>query len=459
MRIFIAFLMFLAVVTPSHASFVSDFVNDVSNNMSPEYLKSQERGYVTFGSYTKRTPVVSVNPISITPPSIQVGCNGIDIIGGGFSFLTEEGLKNIYKQLSNPNTAIYIAVSIAMKLLSPELANTVETAMAIINMLNSMQLDGCAIANGVVSLATDSSFRANMMTTAGDALEMVKSGFSNSYDSAVKQADDPVTIQKLIEQTLVGKYSAAEYIKNGGSLLKYIYKEWLSSSGSSSDPFTFPNKYDVNRVRALYGDVIYNPKKKPPVQFIPPCDKSLSELTMALYTKDETPNAQCKTISGENNALYAEEQMYKLYNAFTGENVSVDNNFINALQGTSIFALIKNDAGARDKTYLATTINFLKDIAAIELTYRYVDIYFQHLIPQLVAFREDTSVAGGDRGVELIKEVDKLISGAIKQQEKFKEWYDLAAKDSYNFLQTKQNLEQRKNRGFNDLGNLFKGKM
>jgi len=113
---------------------------------SPEYVRGQQRGYFTFGSFSSRVNTETLYPVSVSMPRLKVGCGGIDIFWGGLSFLNFEYL--VQKLQNMIQAAPYVAFQIALKTVSQKLGGILEAAENIVNELNSMQFNECQFLNG-----------------------------------------------------------------------------------------------------------------------------------------------------------------------------------------------------------------------------------------------------------------------------------------------------------------------
>ncbi len=455
-KIFVLFAPFWAF--NAQASFVSDLVSDLESNLAPDYFESQGRGYATFGSYSARSKNVVLNPVSITPPSINIGCNGIDIVGGGISFLGEQDLKRLYDQLVNPNTLMYVGTSMAMKMLSNELAGSVETAMDMIQQINAMQLDGCGIANAGVSYITDSSYRASANMKMNRAVDDVSDFVNNNVFRASKDQEgtspSKVAATKGKINAKLTNFSGKAYFVNGGSLLEFVLKEWPSASPATA-AFAFPAKVDVDQLRALYGDIFYDVANKESVRIVAPCEMYLDDLEAQYYSKGSAAGAGCATVSGNSIRQYASDGMVNLFNAYQGD-ADIDKEFVGAIQNTNVLVMVKNDAG-QGKAYLTNSLSAFKSIASMELAYQYADVYYQDMVSQLEKFKEEAKAFAGEYGDVLGGGIEKLIRDAERRHRLFETQKQYALTRFNEFLGTREKIEAFPSHGNNPLYKILNG--
>jgi len=153
-RYFIAYLIFASMLTPvlSYASWLDTWYTEKTSS-GPSYYNGQERGYWTAGSFSARVPVNMVYPVSFAPPSLKMGCGGIDFFGGGVSLMNFQYL--VQKLQGILASAATVAFDMALKVLCPICSETLKSVEAIANQLNSAGLDSCKAGKAVVSYAAD----------------------------------------------------------------------------------------------------------------------------------------------------------------------------------------------------------------------------------------------------------------------------------------------------------------
>jgi conjugative transfer pilus assembly protein TraH len=119
----------------------------------PSSYQSQQRGFYTLGGFQSRIDLREDKAMAISLPYIESGCGGIDSFYGGLSFLDAD---YIVQKLENiMQAAPYVAFQMALKTLSHQLSDTITDASEIADMLNSISLDECGIAEGAVQTVVD----------------------------------------------------------------------------------------------------------------------------------------------------------------------------------------------------------------------------------------------------------------------------------------------------------------
>ncbi len=136
----------------SVADSMNGFWNDIggtsSNTTEAGGYQLQGAGYYTGGSFTARSKVINVNPISITPPGIRAGCGGIDVYTGAFSHINTDQFVALLKAI--PSNAVGFAFQLALATLTPEIKTTMDQLQSIIDRVNNANLNSCDMAQGLV---------------------------------------------------------------------------------------------------------------------------------------------------------------------------------------------------------------------------------------------------------------------------------------------------------------------
>jgi len=136
-------LMFASTV---HAGWTKDWF-DSSTKSGAGSFQGQQRGYYSGGHFSGRFTMSNDPLLTISMPRIRAGCGGIDIFLGGLSYLDSDYL--VQKLQGIIQAAPAVAFDTAMKVLSKELSDTMTNFEAIINNLNSLNMDDCALAKKI----------------------------------------------------------------------------------------------------------------------------------------------------------------------------------------------------------------------------------------------------------------------------------------------------------------------
>lgn len=113
---------------PAYADLESDlntFVDDLggaASSTSPTAFEGQGYRYLNGGQVYVRVPNQQVNLYGYRAPNYNAGCSGIDMFGGGFSFLDAGELVQVPKDVGS-NAASY-AFMLALRTISSQISNT-----------------------------------------------------------------------------------------------------------------------------------------------------------------------------------------------------------------------------------------------------------------------------------------------------------------------------------------------
>ncbi|NEX91204.1 conjugal transfer protein TraH [Caulobacter sp. 17J65-9] len=144
----------LLAVVPTRAG-VNDSMDDfwgdsvtAANVTGPTAYQGQRMGYYTMGSLSYRAPQENTQIATVQLPSMRAGCGGIDIFSGGFSFInTDQLIANLKAIASNAEGYVFL---LAMKMLSPMIANQMETLQDWVQKVNAMNINSCEAAQQLV---------------------------------------------------------------------------------------------------------------------------------------------------------------------------------------------------------------------------------------------------------------------------------------------------------------------
>lgn len=154
LRNFFGLLFVIAFTSPIYAGINSDLTNFFnklgfdSNITAPSAYQGQEAGYYTGGSIFARNAVRDLQIAQIDLPSYRSGCGGIDLFAGGFSFINADQLVAMFKNILN-NAKGY-AFTLAMEAATPQIANVMKYLQDMANRINSMNVNSCETAAGLV---------------------------------------------------------------------------------------------------------------------------------------------------------------------------------------------------------------------------------------------------------------------------------------------------------------------
>lgn len=125
-----------------------DKMNTVSNTSSSEYLNSQLGVNFLGGRGSVRTTVEDINPIHISLPTFSAGCGGIDYTLGAINIASKDEIKKALKSIAS--NGVGYAFLLGIETVSPLIASTMKEIQTWANQLNSININSCEIASGLV---------------------------------------------------------------------------------------------------------------------------------------------------------------------------------------------------------------------------------------------------------------------------------------------------------------------
>nr|WP_280641663.1 conjugal transfer protein TraH [Rickettsia fournieri] len=111
------------------------------------------------GGLSMRTGKTSFNPISITPPSLNMSCSGIDAYLGSFSLISGEELVQLMKNIGT-QAKVY-AFSLGLKTFAPQIENALKDLRNLAMEMNQFAKGDCEMTKAIFAsiLPKDSAMR------------------------------------------------------------------------------------------------------------------------------------------------------------------------------------------------------------------------------------------------------------------------------------------------------------
>lgn len=128
-----------------------DSVNAQGNVSNPAVLQGQTMNLYTGGSLFMRMPKRTYQLATVTPPSWNAGCGGIDLFAGGFSFINKEQFVAMLRNIGS--NALGYGFKLAIQNLCPTCDNVMQALQATAQAANRLNMDSCEAAKGVVNAA------------------------------------------------------------------------------------------------------------------------------------------------------------------------------------------------------------------------------------------------------------------------------------------------------------------
>lgn len=214
----------------------------------PDYYSTQQRGYGSFGSFSARWQNQAEQVFSYTKPRYNIGCGGVDLFLGGFSFMEFDHLVKKMEKIMGPAAAAF-AFDIAMSTLNAQASKSIGKFLAIMDRLNQLQLDECSAGKTVAAYMSPIKSPADKSAALSEFLQdsgaedlwtdISNMGKGGTADSALTQSGASVL------DTVTG---CPTDLKDIVFTEGYIFDHLGEKHGYSSD--------QINLIRGLVGDVL-----------------------------------------------------------------------------------------------------------------------------------------------------------------------------------------------------------
>lgn len=241
-----------AVLFSSTSTLANDWADDwLQSNATysgPSSYSGGARNFITAGNIQFRANSSISYPISMSAPRLKGGCGGVDLFLGGMSFMDVDMLVDKFEQMIQNGEVI--AFQMAIKALSEKLGVTTESIQNVMDMLNGLQLDSCAMAKSAITTVVDTG---SVTEAAKEVWGEISQGQELSI-GAVKNAWQ----KGKADQGNQGKASPSTNIRQEIAACPAEIKDILNDDGSVIERIT--NIYGMNAyadfIRGYVGDVV-----------------------------------------------------------------------------------------------------------------------------------------------------------------------------------------------------------
>lgn len=143
----LSFYAVQAGVSKNMQSFFNKF-GAVSNVTGGSAFQDQSAGYVTGGSLFIRNPVRSQRLAALSVPGYRMGCGGIDLWAGGFSFINKDQLRQMMQSIIS-NMSSY-AFMLAVETYAPQIHTIMHQLNKLAADFNRLNINSCESAAALV---------------------------------------------------------------------------------------------------------------------------------------------------------------------------------------------------------------------------------------------------------------------------------------------------------------------
>lgn len=165
--------------TANASDWVSDWFAQETSTPAGSY-HGQQRGYYTGGGVDARYRLSNDYLVSLQPPSIKVGCGGIDIMNGSLSYLN---MKYLVQKLEGIlQAAPAFAFDLAMQEYCKPCVATLQYLDAVTDELNHIQMNDCQAAQGLAHAIVQPSAISQQMSGLSAETDSLQSGLEDTWN-------------------------------------------------------------------------------------------------------------------------------------------------------------------------------------------------------------------------------------------------------------------------------------
>lgn len=188
----------------ANAGWMSDFYSSAGAGVSitaPQAIAAQ--GVVGFsgGGVSWRVPNRNFQPVMITPPSVNFGCNGIDAFLGGFSFPNKDEFVQALRNFGQASVGFFF--QLALKSMAPEISITLDAINDIAMRVNQASANTCQLAKAATEALGDKVL--TKRTEDASAYASKAGAFVDWFDAKVTLKEDVGEINKNAYMEKYGK--------------------------------------------------------------------------------------------------------------------------------------------------------------------------------------------------------------------------------------------------------------
>jgi len=149
--IFVVLYNFTITAFPDVSGDLNNFFTNLGfdgNISSPSAYNSQAAGYYSGGSLFLRNRVKNLQIFHLDAPTIRSGCGGIDLFGGGFSFVNAQELTAFFHKIISNASAYSLHLALATEV--PEIQHVLSYVQHMAQEINQANLNSCDMAEDLI---------------------------------------------------------------------------------------------------------------------------------------------------------------------------------------------------------------------------------------------------------------------------------------------------------------------
>jgi conjugative transfer pilus assembly protein TraH len=155
-KTFASMLLLGAMAAPAHALNIDEAFSSLTNgatasfNGGGHYSNAMRHNFV-LGGASARIPSRKVTLLSVTPPTLNASCQGIDAHFGGFSFVSGAQIEQLISSIAANSTGM--VVSLVLKTLCPLCQGVIEAMTHMAQAAAKASLDSCQVGSALLNSA------------------------------------------------------------------------------------------------------------------------------------------------------------------------------------------------------------------------------------------------------------------------------------------------------------------
>lgn len=152
----VSLLVVSMLATPAHAFNLDSAFSSLTGGSTvaynePGHYSNSARNNFVLGGVDARLPRKKTTLMSITPPTLNAGCQGISAHFGGFSFVSGEQIEQLINSIAANATGM--VVSLVLKTLCPLCQGVIEAMTHMAQQASKMSIDSCQVGSNLLSSA------------------------------------------------------------------------------------------------------------------------------------------------------------------------------------------------------------------------------------------------------------------------------------------------------------------
>ena len=426
-------------------TYMTNLLNGMENVGTIHAYQTQKRGYVLGGSMSVRVPQGSVNLFSFTPPDLHAGCNGIDLVMGGFSYLNADMIVKKLQEILQ--AAPFVAFDLAINTLCQPCKSAMSAAEHFSQIINKLQLDSCKAAQALMGAAWEglggpevTASLAAKKNTDDDTESGKSSSWAKSLDKAVSNLNDTLDKYAAKYQIAVAtgggtkETNALDFLKNR-TLVDVLVDDWGSIDASWKDTENFKKI-----IKAVAGNVVHTSLSKNGhvigVAYITPPDETPEVMekieTGGFLKQPDDSEAQLSYTTNKGTEVHSliafvQDELQDIYDKIAnGGALTPAEIHLMDMTTVPVYSYLKLCYMLNDPAFTNGTIQQISPYIAAEMAYYLIADAAQQAKALTNGFKKGglyENLAPNIKG-QFVKAVDKFVESCKKAQEAAAQFVD-----------------------------------